>query len=411
MLKTSIITKITTLFFSAIAGISTSAYFFISEQEQKTLADEQLKYSQFLISINQLVRGGSDFSSIEKYVNELKLERVKNPIILEKFERELDFKESDGVFAKIIREESGFYLLLQSPYSWAVFEEKGQSSRSLYFVALLFLAFVIVLYALVVRSLQPLYFLRKEVRKFANGNLKANFALDQKDEVGELAREFGNAVKKINALNSSRHLFLRSIMHELKTPITKGRITAEMVENEQQRQWLIGAFVRLDSLINDFAKIEAFSAQTYQIKLQNIVLGELFTRAFSMLLLEEKQISQNFILPPEAVLKMEIFADFEASAMGLKNLLDNALKYRAFGKVRIFKEGQNLCIENAGSPLACSLEIMSKPFFKNEKTSQKGLGLGLYIIVNSFERQGFALKYKHEKGQNIFTICGILKEK
>lgn len=411
MLKTSIITKITTLFFSAIAGIGTSAYFFISEQEQKTLADEQLKYSQFLISINQLVRGGSDFYSIEKYVNELKLERVKDPIILEKFERELDFRENDGVFAKIIREESGFYLLLQSPYSWAVFEEKGQSSRSLYFVALLFLAFVIVLYALVVRSLQPLYFLRKEVRKFANGNLKANFSLDQKDEVGELAREFGNAVKKINALNSSRHLFLRSIMHELKTPITKGRITAEMVENEQQKQWLIGAFMRLDNLINEFAKIEAFSAQTYQIKPQNIVLGELFTRAFSMLLLEEKQISQNFILPSESVLKMEIFADFEASAMGLKNLLDNALKYRAFGKVRIFKEEQDLCIENAGSPLACELEIMSKPFFKNEKTSQKGLGLGLYIIVNSFERQGFALKYKHEKGQNIFTICGILKEK
>ena len=42
---------------------------------------------------------------------------------------------------------------------------------------------------------------------------------NEQDEIGQVAVEFDNAVCKIRELIRSRQLFLRAIMHELKTPI------------------------------------------------------------------------------------------------------------------------------------------------------------------------------------------------
>ena len=47
------------------------------------------------------------------------------------------------------------------------------------------------------------------------------------DEIGELVREFNHSVEKLKAMGESKDAFFQSsIMHELKTPITKGRIVS-----------------------------------------------------------------------------------------------------------------------------------------------------------------------------------------
>lgn len=75
--------------------------------------------------------------------------------------------------------------------------------------------------------------------KFASGNMEmamtARLNENEQDEIGQVAVEFDNAVCKIRELIRSRQLFLRAIMHELKTPIGKGRIVSEMVANETQK--------------------------------------------------------------------------------------------------------------------------------------------------------------------------------
>ena len=50
------------------------------------------------------------------------------------------------------------------------------------------------------------------------------------------------------------------------------------------------------------------------------------------------------------------------------------------------------------------------PFFKNDKNPQsQGLGLGLYIIKNTIERQGLQLLYAYEEGYHIFRIKGAIR--
>lgn len=64
-------------------------------------------------------------------------------------------------------------------------------------------------------------------------------------KISEVADAFYMAVMQIKKLNSSRQLFLRNIMHELKTPITKGRITAEMIQKDKYQERLINVFEKV----------------------------------------------------------------------------------------------------------------------------------------------------------------------
>lgn len=409
MIKNSIIVKITILFLIAIIGLSAFSYYFIREEIDRKNHENQLKYTQFLATINQLVRFGGNITLIEKYLNELGLVQIKNTEILDLFEAHITPNFNHGVIAKIIKEEGGIYLFLQTPQDWRVYGDIHFDRLFNYYI-ITFIAFVIVvfLFVLVIRSILPLKTLQKEIRKFANGQMDISCKINQNDEIGELAQEFDNAVQKINALNQSRHLFLRSIMHELKTPITKGRITAEMIDNPLYKERLCSVFERLNSLINEFAKIEELSSRNYCPNKQKILLQDVLKRVFEMLLLDEEQITSLFILPQN---QQSLYADFEMISLVIKNLVDNAIKYKTQGQIEICIAKKDLWIKNYGNPLPYTLKDHSKPFFKDSKSNTSGLGLGIYIIKSTLETQGLELDYFHQNNQNIFIIKGVVSQK
>ncbi|VEJ06573.1 two-component system histidine kinase [Helicobacter pullorum] len=409
MIKNSIIVKITILFLIAIIGLSAFSYYLIREEIDRKNYENQLKYTQFLATINQLVRFGGNITLIEKYLNELGLVQIKNTEILDLFEAHITPNFNHGVIAKIIKEEGGIYLFLQTPQDWRVYGDIHFDRLFNYYI-ITFIAFVIVvfLFVLVIRSILPLKTLQKEIRKFANGQMDISCKINQNDEIGELAQEFDNAVQKINALNQSRHLFLRSIMHELKTPITKGRITAEMIDNPLYKERLCSVFERLNSLINEFAKIEELSSRNYCPNKQKILLQDVLKRVFEMLLLDEEQITSLFILPQN---QQSLYADFEMISLVIKNLVDNAIKYKTQGQIEICIAKKDLWIKNYGNPLPYTLKDHSKPFFKDSKSNTSGLGLGIYIIKSTLETQGLELDYFHQNNQNIFIIKGVVSQK
>ncbi|MDD6054960.1 MAG: ArsS family sensor histidine kinase [Helicobacter sp.] len=409
MLKDSIFVKITILFIMAIIGLGAFSYYFIREETNKETLDNQLKYNQFLATINQLAHTGGNVELIEKYLNELGLKQITEQDTLERFHSHLVQNLNSSVIAKIIKQDNGLYLFLQTPLEWKLYGET-HSNRLFNYHLITFCAFLIVvfLFVLVIRSILPLKTLRKEIRKFANGQMDINCKINQSDEIGELAKEFENAVSKIHALNQSRHLFLRSIMHELKTPITKGRITAEMISQDIYKQRLCSVFERLNHLIDEFAKIEELSSRNYCLNKQKYTLESILNKVFSMLLLDENQIKDSLILPKENYI---LRCDFEMLSLALKNLVDNALKYKSKEKVWILIKKQDLIVENFGPPLPYSLQEHSKPFFKDKNSNKLGggLGLGIYITKGALEAQGLELEYNYEGDKNQFIIKNVVK--
>ena len=96
--------------------------------------------------------------------------------------------------------------------------------------------------------------------------------------------------------------------------------------------------------------------------------------------------------------------DFELYATGVKNLIDNALKYSS-DKVVVTIDKSALYISSVGDELEPERLEFDRAFNRRVETSNSGLGLGLYIANQIFKKHGHTLKYKHEDGKNIFIIC------
>jgi two-component system OmpR family sensor kinase len=237
---------------------------------------------------------------------------------------------------------------------------------------------IVLLYLWIMKSLQPLSALKSQIKTFSKGNLDIDCKSDKKDEIAEVANEFDHAVTMIRELLHSRQLFLRAIMHELKTPIAKGRLVSEMLEDEKNKARMHSIFERLNLLIDEFAKIEQITSKNFELTIKPYKMSDL---------LEEKDYS--------------VSVDFELFTLVIKNLLDNGIKYSTDKHITVIINDNRLKVINKGEALPEPLENYFKPFH----ASKKGLGLGLYIVKSILDIHQMELHYQHEDGENIFTLA------
>ena len=102
----SIFVKIIILFVIAILGLGAFSYYFVNKEIKKEMQMNQLKYTQFLATIHQLVRFRGDIELIEKYLNDLDLELIEDPKVLEGFQMYLMPYLNHEVLAKIIKKKN-----------------------------------------------------------------------------------------------------------------------------------------------------------------------------------------------------------------------------------------------------------------------------------------------------------------
>jgi len=255
---------------------------------------------------------------------------------------------------------------------------------------------MLMLYFWVMKSLKPISTLKNQIKTFSEGNLEIHCASDKKDEIAEVANEFDHAVTMIRELLQSRQLFLRAIMHELKTPIAKGRLVAEMLPDERNKTRMHSIFERLNLLIDEFAKIEKITSKNFKLDVKPYKMSDLTEASIDLLMLENAK--EHIELHVIEDYQTEV--DFELFTLVIKNLIDNAIKYAKDKKVLVQINNHRIAIVNKGEKLNEPLENYFKPFH----TSKKGLGLGLYIVKSILDIHQKELNYEYEDGKNIFII-------
>lgn len=404
LIDSSIFFKISGLFLFALLSFLGFSFYFIRDQIDQEHVREELRYRYFLRTLAPIVRDSGDLSVVLQYLDEFGFALATDPKIKNQL---LNTNKLPpivrGFFAKTLKVEDKIYILLETPNEPLLFKYSPKRSYSnFYFVIFSAVALLVLMFIVIFRALAPLRCLHASIKQFANGNLDISCRLEQKDEIGELAQEFDNAVSKIRALNESRMLFLRSIMHELNTPITKGRLISAMLEEGVTKERLTSVFKRFEVLIKEFAKLEQMNAKAYKMQKKEFLLEEAVSEAKSMLLIDN---DDQIIMETQGDL---IKADFELFALVLKNLFDNALKYGSDKKVYIKSMRQNLWISNRGNPLKADFAEYFKPYFKEDNS--QGFGLGLYIIKNVLEAQKFGIDYVHQDGFNCFIISDCIVE-
>lgn len=310
----------------------------------------------------------------------------------------------------VIQDGNDILITLRTTKDFIVYQDSITSSWSKYHtITILGAIILIVIYITLMRRLLPLNRIKTELTNMTRENVltQIEYGANNHDEIGELVREFNRCIIKLNALGESRTLFLRSIMHELKTPITKGRIVAEMLQDDKQKQRLCNVFERLNSLIDELARIEQLASKNYSVKKKEILLVDLMQEVMKMLLIDPNNQDIIILHHNNDLLKI----DLNLFSLSVKNLVDNAIKYSTDSKVIIESSKNNLIIKNRGEPLKLDINEYFKPYFKDIKNPlSQGFGLGMYIIKTTLDTQNFDLQYRYEDGYHIFTICNCIVE-
>jgi len=255
---------------------------------------------------------------------------------------------------------------------------------------------IILLYLWIMKSFKPLAELKNKIKTFSKGDLNIECKSDKEDEIAEVANEFDHAVTMIRELIQSRQLFLRAIMHELKTPIAKGRLIAEMLHDEKNKTRMHSIFERLNLLIDEFAKIEKITSKNFDLVLKPYKMSDILEASIDMLMIDNPKRLIHTKIEKDYLIQV----DFELFTLVVKNLLDNAIKYSTNKQITVIISSEGLEIMNSGEKLTEPLENYFEPFH----TSKKGLGLGLYIVKSILDIHQMKLDYLYTNGENWFRI-------
>ncbi len=265
----------------------------------------------------------------------------------------------------------------------------------------LFLSILIgftLLYFNTIRKLKPLKTLKDNVKNMGKEDFDTLCATTKKDEISQLANEFDKSAKKLKALKESRNIFIRNIMHELKTPIAKGQFLTQLPSTDENLESMQKVFYRLESLINEFASIEKLISTKHKVEKKDYLLSDIVDNASDLLMSDENSINQEFE-------EFRINDVFKLFSIAVKNLMDNGIKYSPEKQVSIKTEGTSIIFENKGEKLKHPLDEYFEAFFKSENiNSNQSFGLGLYIVKHILDVNELTLKYEYVEGVNRFII-------
>lgn len=261
---------------------------------------------------------------------------------------------------------------------------------------------LLIAYAFILRKIKPLRKLKRQINKFAKGDLDIKNVSTGNDEISEVADAFYTAVTQIKKLNSSRQLFLRNIMHELKTPITKGRITVEMIQKDKYQERLLNVFQKLENLINEFAAIERVTSGSNVNNLKPFKIIDLIDDAIDMAMIDEENYTLNILDD------ITINVDFKLFSTAIKNMIDNAIKYSTNKHVNIVVNKKTIKFCNDGRPLDNSIEHYVEAFTQGSNAT-KSFGLGLYIVDSILKAHDIKFSYEYKNSMNIFCFYDIEK--
>ena len=280
------------------------------------------------------------------------------------------------------------------------------SSHNIWILWLIVNIVMAAFFIVVLKKLLRLRNLKNMIRRAGEEDKFRLIKVEANDEIGQIASEFNTTMQKIDAIKQARALFLRNILHEFRNPIMKGRIMADMIaeilQDDKVKDRLKQIFIRLEMILGEVVKVEKLVSNQWELKKNKHRVIDIVDHSVDMLLL--KDTSRIEVRADAEISAVEV--DFELYATGIKNLIDNALKYSS-GKVLVNIDKNTVCISSTGDELEPERLDFERAFNRKVETSNSGLGLGLYIANQIFIKHGHTLKYKYEDGKNIFLICFI----
>ncbi|HYJ97465.1 MAG TPA: ATP-binding protein [Burkholderiaceae bacterium] len=255
-------------------------------------------------------------------------------------------------------------------------------------------------YAYVRRMLRPLQHIGEGVARFGAGDFSQPIAQMRRDELGDLAQRVNTMATSLQGMLDAKRALLLAISHELRSPLTRARVNAELVGEGEHRDALLRDLSEMRDLISDLLESERLATGHRALQ----------TEAVDLAALAREVVATQF---GTAALALELDASLQpvrADPMRMKlllrNLIDNALRHSA-GAVRapivsLRREPDGrvaLGVRDFGPGVSDEqLQRLSEPFYRTDSARARatgGVGLGLYLCRLIAQAHGGELRLRH----------------
>ena len=272
-------------------------------------------------------------------------------------------------------------------------------------LATLLLAVLALAYVAVRWVTRPLHVLADAADALGRDIHRPPLPEDGPTEIRRAAQAFNSMQQRLVRFIEDRTRIFAAMSHDLKTPITRMRLRAELLEDEEQRQ-------RFES---DLREMETMVTQTLEF-MRGMGGTEPRQDVDVDALLESLQ-SDNEAMGRELRIEGQAGASYPARVSLLRrclaNLVDNAVLYGERATVRV-EDGTGALVirvldEGPGIPDA-ELEKVFEPFYRLEHSRSRatgGTGLGLAIARNIAHMHGGEVALRNRATRGLEAILTL----
>jgi len=238
-------------------------------------------------------------------------------------------------------------------------------------------------YGYVRHLFRPLDDIRSGAQRFGQGQFDTPIPVRRGDELGDLAEQVNTMAHDIRAMLEAQRGLLLAVSHELRSPLTRARLNAELVAPSDERDALLRDLGTMRDLINDLLESERLAAGHAALQRERCDLNALVRTL----------VAEQF---PAATLRLELAPQLPTAELdpvrlrlALRNLIDNALRHGAATDtppcVRTVLDGGRLelSVRDFGPGVDdAHLAHLSEAFYRADAARQRstgGVGLGLYL--------------------------------
>jgi signal transduction histidine kinase len=244
----------------------------------------------------------------------------------------------------------------------------------------------------------PLKEIGAGVERFGRGDFSQPIRLRRKDELGELAEQVNTMASDLSGMLDAKRALLLAISHELRSPLTRARLNAELVPDSPERDALLRDLAEMRDLVTSLLESERLAQPHAALQreptdlaalVQGLLSGAFAGRALRVELPRD--------LPLGEVDKTRL-------TLLLRNLIDNALRHGGDApeppelQVRRDGEALTLTVRDHGPGVPPELLAhLSEPFYRADAARQRatgGVGLGLYLCRLVAQAHGGSLSFE-----------------
>ena len=336
--------------------------------------------------------------------------RIDGPVVRWRSESDTD-DDSRAAWGQRWRDGEGPRLLERSTvdghrivFGWADLPWKSQPRTIGWVTLALLLLLTAMAYLYLRRLLRPLDDIRAGARRFGRGEFDQPIRVRRRDELGDLAEQVNTMARDIHKMLEGQRTLLLAISHELRSPLTRARLNAELLPE------VPGTQVAREALLRDLAEMRDLIADLLESERLSGARVALHREPTDLVALAQEVVdartdrAQVRLHVPAAMALLAV--DRVRLRLAVRNLLDNAVRHGGDAAppelvLQVAGDSVQLRVRDHGPGVQeAQLARLGEPFYRTDEARQRstgGVGLGLYLARLVAQAHGGRLVFRNAR--------------